>query len=369
MPERFLKGQTALERQGAPCSRPSSAGTATRSDDEGGARGPGARRGGDPADARSADSAGDPGRRQHAGVRQEPESRRRSRRSSRSSRRCIRAHIAPARDSEEPATPARRSPPCAVSVGRTRGPTSGPARGPRLLAHRRPADDGARPDGHHLRSRMASAAAPARHLAATLASRLLHRRLDDRSGWRRPRRSMRSRACFLTAHMAQHLVLTSVAPPLILLGAPVVPLLRGLPRRLVRDALGPFLAWPALRRAAHRLTHPGVGLAVMTVAMWGWHVPGPYQLALQVPFWHGVEHVDVLRRLAALLVVGRAAVAVHRALVGVVHPADAAPRRRSEHGHRRDPHVLRTGPLSHLRPGPAPRRSLGARRPSRWPAS
>jgi cytochrome c oxidase assembly factor CtaG/ferredoxin len=95
---------------------------------------------------------------------------------------------------------------------------------------------------------------------------------------------------FLTAHMIQHLVLTALAPPLILLGAPVVPLLRGLPRRMVRDALGPFLASPALRRGAHRLTHPAVGLSVMTLAMWGWHVPGPYQLALQVPFWHAVEH-------------------------------------------------------------------------------
>src|SRR5580704_16135149 len=46
----------------------------------------------------------------------------------------------------------------------------------------------------------------------------------------------------LLAHMAQHLVLMSIAPPLLLLGAPMVPLLRGLPRPLVRDALGPFLS-------------------------------------------------------------------------------------------------------------------------------
>ncbi len=95
---------------------------------------------------------------------------------------------------------------------------------------------------------------------------------------------------FLTAHMTQHLVLTSLAPSLILLGAPIVPLLRGLPTRLVRDAFGPFLTWPALRRCAHRLTHPAVGLSVMTIAMWGWHMPGPYQLALRVPLWHDLEH-------------------------------------------------------------------------------
>ena len=52
----------------------------------------------------------------------------------------------------------------------------------------------------------------------------------------------------LSAHMVEHLLLMSVVPPLILLSAPVLPLLRGLPRRIVRDGMGPFLTWPALRR-------------------------------------------------------------------------------------------------------------------------
>src|SRR5688572_1860060 len=95
----------------------------------------------------------------------------------------------------------------------------------------------------------------------------------------------------LTAHMVQHLMLTAVAPTLILLGAPVLPLLRGLPSRLVRDGFGPFLTWPALRRGAHGLTHPGVGLSLGAITMWGWHLPGPYQVALQTPFWHGLEHL------------------------------------------------------------------------------
>ncbi len=49
----------------------------------------------------------------------------------------------------------------------------------------------------------------------------------------------------LSAHMVQHLLLMSVAPPLILLGAPFLPLLRGLPRKFARDGVGPFLTWPA----------------------------------------------------------------------------------------------------------------------------
>ncbi len=38
----------------------------------------------------------------------------------------------------------------------------------------------------------------------------------------------------LFMHMAQHFVLMSVAPPLIVLGCPLVPMLRGLPRSIVR---------------------------------------------------------------------------------------------------------------------------------------
>jgi len=41
----------------------------------------------------------------------------------------------------------------------------------------------------------------------------------------------------LSAHMVQHLLLMSVAPPLILLGAPFLPLLRGLPRKFARDGV------------------------------------------------------------------------------------------------------------------------------------
>ncbi len=51
----------------------------------------------------------------------------------------------------------------------------------------------------------------------------------------------------LSAHMMQHLLLMAVAPPLILLGAPFLPMLRGLPHALAHDGLGPFLTWPALR--------------------------------------------------------------------------------------------------------------------------
>ena len=96
----------------------------------------------------------------------------------------------------------------------------------------------------------------------------------------------------LFVHMAQHLVLMSVAPPLILLGAPVVPLLRGLPRAVVRDALGPFFSMGIFHRAGRFLTRPIVGWLSMNLAYIGWHLAPAYQLALRSPGWHEAEHAS-----------------------------------------------------------------------------
>ena len=103
----------------------------------------------------------------------------------------------------------------------------------------------------------------------------------------------------LSAHMVQHLLLLSVAPLLLLLGAPLLPLLRGLPRKFARDGVGPFLVWPALRRAAQWLTHPVTCWIVMAITLCAWHVPSAFDLALRSPAWHKAEHACFLG--AALL--------------------------------------------------------------------
>lgn len=94
----------------------------------------------------------------------------------------------------------------------------------------------------------------------------------------------------LTAHMVQHLILMAVAPPLILLGAPMVPLLRGLPRVIVRGVAAPLLRVRVLREIAHGLIHPAVGWLALNLAYLGWHTPPAYQLALRSEAWHEVEH-------------------------------------------------------------------------------
>jgi cytochrome c oxidase assembly factor CtaG/ferredoxin len=94
----------------------------------------------------------------------------------------------------------------------------------------------------------------------------------------------------LLAHMVQHLTLMSVAPPLLLLGAPTVPLLRGLPRGWVRDGFGPLFRSRTVHSVARFMMHPATGWIAMNLAYLAWHVPAAYELALRSPAWHEVEH-------------------------------------------------------------------------------
>jgi cytochrome c oxidase assembly factor CtaG len=94
----------------------------------------------------------------------------------------------------------------------------------------------------------------------------------------------------LAAHMVQHLILMSVAPPLILLGAPAVPFLRGLPRPILQKILAPLLRLKALRQIVHGLLHPVTGWLALNLAFLGWHVPSIYELALRSETWHEAEH-------------------------------------------------------------------------------
>lgn len=97
---------------------------------------------------------------------------------------------------------------------------------------------------------------------------------------------------YLSAHMAQHLLLMMFAPPLILLGQPTLPLLRGLPKQFVKEGLGPFLSWPALKRVSSILVSPPVAWSAFAFSTIFWHLPKFYELALSSSFWHGVQHAS-----------------------------------------------------------------------------
>lgn len=94
----------------------------------------------------------------------------------------------------------------------------------------------------------------------------------------------------LSAHMGQHFLFMSVAPPLLLLGTPQVPLLRGLPSVFVRMVLGPFFRMRWLRRLGRFLTRLKPAWLAMNLAYVGWHIPVAYELAVHSESWHNIEH-------------------------------------------------------------------------------
>jgi cytochrome c oxidase assembly factor CtaG/ferredoxin len=98
----------------------------------------------------------------------------------------------------------------------------------------------------------------------------------------------------LQVHMLQHLLLMMVVPPLIWLGAPFLPLLRGLPKEIRRYWLTPLLRWRFLQNLAATITHPVVALPIFVATTWLWHLPGPYQTALTNSDWHKVQHAFFL---------------------------------------------------------------------------
>ncbi len=98
----------------------------------------------------------------------------------------------------------------------------------------------------------------------------------------------------LTAHMIQHLLLMAVAPPLLVLGAPMVPLLRGLPRYFVREGIGPFFSLGAVQWLERLFRSRFLAWALMNGAFLAWHTPALYDLALRSPGWHEVEHASFL---------------------------------------------------------------------------
>lgn len=85
----------------------------------------------------------------------------------------------------------------------------------------------------------------------------------------------------LSAHMLQHLLLTIIGPPLLLLGTP---------GWLVRPALrAPAVAW-----LAGRVTRAKLAFAIGNVVFAGWHIPALYEAALQNHAVHIVEHLTFM---------------------------------------------------------------------------
>ena len=107
------------------------------------------------------------------------------------------------------------------------------------------------------------------------------------------RRRLAARYLQRIAALHAHGRSTSCSCPLrrrcIIFGAPVVPMLRGLPRWIIR-LLRPLFVSRALPAAGRFLTRPRVAWLAMAVAYIGWHIPRAYEFALASENWHNFEH-------------------------------------------------------------------------------
>ena len=101
-------------------------------------------------------------------------------------------------------------------------------------------------------------------------------------------------ATSFSAHMIQHLMLTMVAAPLLLMGTPITLALRAWPGAPRRRLLGAIRSRPA-----RLVAHPLVAWSAFFAVIWGSHLTGVYDAALQSEALHAAEHVTYLA--AALL--------------------------------------------------------------------
>lgn len=97
----------------------------------------------------------------------------------------------------------------------------------------------------------------------------------------------------LTAHMIQHLLLMTIASPLIWLGSPVLATWNGLPE-LARNWALPMIRRPVAVRIGSAMTRPAFCWMAAAAALVAWHVPAIFALAMQSETWHAIEQASFL---------------------------------------------------------------------------
>ena len=95
------------------------------------------------------------------------------------------------------------------------------------------------------------------------------------------------------AHMAEHEMLMLLAAPLLVLSEPVAVMLWAFASP-GRRWLGRLGSNPPVRTVWRALTDPVAATLVQAAALWLWHLPGLFDLALENTVWHAVQHACFL---------------------------------------------------------------------------
>jgi cytochrome c oxidase assembly factor CtaG len=94
-----------------------------------------------------------------------------------------------------------------------------------------------------------------------------------------------------TAHMIEHAILMTVVAPLLAIARPLAAIVWSLPAAL-RTRLNPARSFRPIAASWRFLTAPIVATALQGLALWIWHVPALYALALRDESIHRLQHLS-----------------------------------------------------------------------------
>jgi len=90
----------------------------------------------------------------------------------------------------------------------------------------------------------------------------------------------------LTVHMVQHLLLMTLAPPLIWLATPIAPLTHGFPEAIRANGLASGVRVAPGSRTREGAREPSICWLAASAALVGWHIPPAFALGMQSAVWH-----------------------------------------------------------------------------------
>ena len=95
------------------------------------------------------------------------------------------------------------------------------------------------------------------------------------------------------AHMFEHELIMLAAAPLLVLSEPLIVMLWAFPIR-GRHAFGGMVKARPVAAAWHQLTAPITATLLQAAALWLWHAPALFDLALAHEGWHAAQHLSFL---------------------------------------------------------------------------
>ena len=97
-----------------------------------------------------------------------------------------------------------------------------------------------------------------------------------------------------SVHQVQHLLLRMIGPLLVLAGAPLTPMLRGLPLWVLQGLVKPLVRSSLAHKAYDFITNPVLTTLVFLATLYLWQVPTPHDLAVRNEWVHAGMHATML---------------------------------------------------------------------------